>query len=780
MQHGAASEADTTTSTTGFADLLESLNYSDGEYVSLNYQPPNGVFASRVVPYRPGEMSAVVDGANCWFGVNPTRRRSADEGGRGGADDVTRLAAIWCDLDVKPGACRDLDHAHELIDELSAILGVRPSAVVLSGGGAQPYWPIDDGDLPDADARGEAAALLKRWGRLACNVADGLGARIDRGVYDLARVLRIPGSCNHKPEYGDPRPVIAYADTGAPITLGELRERLDEHGVAEMPGDRRKPAAVASMPDSWQYAEENCPYMQTVVRGWETEPITGGRHSWLTKNAVRVEAGRRHGCFTADGYERARRTVVYRFIAECDRTGREVPPQEIPNAWAWAVDWASRMSADELPTQIGSTGQPHSHVDIFKYAADRAAARSGLSVSGVSGVSGTLDTPSSAAYLHDNSKRTDSDSVRNDPGGGRTLTSEKDIPDIPDTDPLAGVVDGAWLDSMEFPPVQYAVPGFVSEGLGIVVGPPKAGKSWLVLALLLAVAAGGRALGCIPVDPRPVLYLALEDGHRRLQGRIRAVLGVGVPIPANLHVAIKATSEEAFAMIAAFLARHPDAMVVLDTLGKVKPPKRGGEDSYQVDYALGSRLKALADDAPGSALLVVHHSRKAESGDFVDAVSGTHGIAGAADFIAVLARKRHSTEAVLAITGRDIVEAEYALTAEAGRDGIVWVLDGDSLDAASARAEERREDAAAAGQMGSLKRQVLAVVNGTVQEVDTAAVAAAVGAGVETTGRYLRRLADDGLIVKASRGRYRQRLESCEVCGEPLTCGQPGQHEGCR
>ncbi|MDT5050513.1 MAG: hypothetical protein QOG75_6425, partial [Mycobacterium sp.] len=91
-------------------------------------------------------------------------------------------------------------------------------------------------------------------------------------------------------------------------------------------------------------------------------------------------------------------------------------------------------------------------------------------------------------------------------------------------DLLAEMFNGAWLDTQEFPPLEYAVPGIIPEGFGLLVSPPKAGKSWLVCGIGLACAAGGLALGRISVDKRPVLYLALEDGQRRLQSRCRRIM----------------------------------------------------------------------------------------------------------------------------------------------------------------------------------------------------------------------------------------------------------------
>lgn len=310
---------------------------------------------------------------------------------------------------------------------------------------------------------------------------------------------------------------------------------------------------------------------------------------------------------------------------------------------------------------------------------------------------------------------------------------------------LADMVTGTWLDSQEFEPLSYPVPGIVSEGFGLLVGPPKSGKSWLVADLGLAVASGGLALGRIAVTQRPVLYLALEDGHRRLQSRFRRILADG-PIPEAMHVIIRAQSHQVIPMIAEFLTRHPDEapLILLDTLGRCKPPRRAGEDSYALDYAIGSRLKEIIDATAGAALLVVHHSRKAQSDDFVDAVSGTHGIAGSADSIIVLTRRRHSNEALLAVTGRDVSEAEYALLTDDG----LWSIDGDDLAGAARTAAARRDE----GQLGDRALEVIALVNRNTET--RAADLAAIGITADQGRVYLNRLADSGRIRKAGRGIY--------------------------
>src|SRR5947209_20621686 len=73
--------------------------------------------------------------------------------------------------------------------------------------------------------------------------------------------------------------------------------------------------------------------------------------------------------------------------------------------------------------------------------------------------------------------------------------------------------------------VRYAVGGIIPEGACLLAGAPKLGKSWLALNIALAAAEGGVALGMVPVEQGPVLYLALEDRPRRLQSRPRKLLG---------------------------------------------------------------------------------------------------------------------------------------------------------------------------------------------------------------------------------------------------------------
>lgn len=184
-----------------FAELLTVLGYHDDEFVSVCHKiGKNGTFQSAVMP--PGEAEVYVaslptDEADVWFGVNPVRGPARKNAGRGSKADVTRLAALVADLDVKPGWCPDLDTAHKILDDVSSRIGQRPVAVTFSGHGLQPYWPVTGGHIGEGFTTEQAKALLDRFKQLVKDVAQQHDCKVD-SVFDLPRILRVPGTFNCK------------------------------------------------------------------------------------------------------------------------------------------------------------------------------------------------------------------------------------------------------------------------------------------------------------------------------------------------------------------------------------------------------------------------------------------------------------------------------------------------------------------------------------------------------------------------------------------------------
>lgn len=240
--------------------------------------------------------------------------------------------------------------------------------------------------------------------------------------------------------------------------------------------------------------------------------------------------------------------------------------------------------------------------------------------------------------------------------------------------------NAAELMATEFPPPRWAVPGLVPEGLSFLAGAPKLGKSWLALNLAVAVASGGVALGRIPVEAGDVLLLALEDVPRRLKERLTRVLA-GSPPPERLTITTEceAIPDGGAERIRRWLTAHPGArLVVVDVFARVRGRSDQRASLYDQDYGAAARLKALADEF-GVPFVVVHHVRKAAAEDFLDALSGTSGLAGAADAVLVLTRSRGASQATLKLTGRDVEEAEFPLAFDASI-GTWTLLEGPASD----------------------------------------------------------------------------------------------------
>ncbi|WP_344336069.1 AAA family ATPase [Brevibacterium salitolerans] len=317
--------------------------------------------------------------------------------------------------------------------------------------------------------------------------------------------------------------------------------------------------------------------------------------------------------------------------------------------------------------------------------------------------------------------------------------------------------NGAWLDAQEFPPLQWAVHGLVPEGFGLLTGPPKLGKSWFILGILLSISGGNRALGQIHVQQREVLYLALEDGDRRMQARVHRLTG-GTPTPATFYFTTRAEASEVPAMVRAWLGTHPQGVVSLDTLGRVMPPALPGESAYQRDYRVGAQLKAITDDFPGSTLIVVHHTRKQGSSDWMDSTSGTNGLNGAADWTLSLERSRNDGEAVIRVTGRDVPEGEYAATMTDG----TWALMGTSLrDAADAVRTAQAQEG-----LGDRSADIVGYISQNPQGVRAAELAQAFGMESNQARTYLSRLTKAERIANPGRGLYTPVASVASVASE--------------
>ena len=237
-------------------------------------------------------------------------------------------------------------------------------------------------------------------------------------------------------------------------------------------------------------------------------------------------------------------------------------------------------------------------------------------------------------------------------------------------------IDGETLMSQPLTPLNFVVDTLLSQGLHILAGSPKVGKSWLALWLAVTVAKGEAVWG-MGVNQGTTLYLCLEDSTLRIQSRL---FDLTEDAPPTLHFAVMSQQlhNGLVEQIEQFLKEHPQTrLIVIDTLQRIRT---AGNDAnpYASDYRDIGVLKALADKYR-IAILLVHHLRKMNDDDPMNMISGTTGLSGATDSNFVLRKsQRRENTATLYCTGRDIPYRELALEFD-GEDH-VWKLLSDDCE----------------------------------------------------------------------------------------------------
>lgn len=215
-------------------------------------------------------------------------------------------------------------------------------------------------------------------------------------------------------------------------------------------------------------------------------------------------------------------------------------------------------------------------------------------------------------------------------------------------------IDGATLMSTPLQPLRFVVDSLISQGLHVLAGSPKVGKSWLAV-----IVAKGAPVWNMATRQGTTLYLCLKDSRLRIQNRLFEIME---DAPPSVHFCtegfiIGGGLEE---RIATFVAEHLDTtFIIIDTLQMVRGT--GYDNTYANDYCDLSVLKKLANKN-GVAILLIHHLRKENADEVFNRISGTTGVQGAVDSSFILIEdKRGSGKAKLSCIGRDIEYREITL-----------------------------------------------------------------------------------------------------------------------
>lgn len=239
-------------------------------------------------------------------------------------------------------------------------------------------------------------------------------------------------------------------------------------------------------------------------------------------------------------------------------------------------------------------------------------------------------------------------------------------------------INAAALMKQEFEPLQFGIEKILPHGLFILAGSGKIGKSWLALDMCAAVSSGGK-LWDFTAEQGEVLYLALEDNHARLQGRLMKTEAEETDIT-RLHLATASLgiSNGLLEQTHNFLTEYPDTkMIIIDTLERIRDTEQD-KSMYSCDYRDMTALREITNRHK-LTLLLIHHTRKMYDPDPLNTLSGSTGLIGSVDGVFVLEKdKRTSHKAKLTIANRDT--EGYCFKLEFDPDKCKWLFVGNEAD----------------------------------------------------------------------------------------------------
>jgi RecA-family ATPase len=245
------------------------------------------------------------------------------------------------------------------------------------------------------------------------------------------------------------------------------------------------------------------------------------------------------------------------------------------------------------------------------------------------------------------------------------------------------------IQKMDIPPINWAIENLIPEGLTLLTGRPKAGKSYMAFDIALSVANGNKFLGRFNSVQGKTLYLPYEDNARRVQGRINDVMN-GLDAPENLlfpsDLQFPKIDDGGVEKIHRIIQDIPELrLIIIDTFGSaISQSFSHFGTSYKDDYEFMFNLQKMALDYQ-VGILLIHHTRKLISENVFDEVVGSTGVTASPDTIMMLRKSRGKV--ALHITGRDIKESNFEVRFD--EDSYHWEIIADKIS--FAHTAERQE-----------------------------------------------------------------------------------------
>jgi RecA-family ATPase len=298
------------------------------------------------------------------------------------------------------------------------------------------------------------------------------------------------------------------------------------------------------------------------------------------------------------------------------------------------------------------------------------------------------------------------------------------------------IVNGYEIYRSEYPAPTFLFQRLLPNGLTILAGRPKSGKSWLTLQMAVCAALSTPFLDRFEIESAArVLYFGLEEGQQRTNLRLRKLLPENDVRLQNIGFLyqLRPLAQGGADELNEHLTRCPCELVVIDTFLAIANAT-SKRDVMRGEYAEVNVLRKLAEQHK-NAFVLVHHTRKMGADTGLDMVAGTTGITAACDAVMTL-RKQPTGDSILEMTGREIEESTLALRLDTG-DPFGWKLIGEGAEVAMS--EQRLEIFELLKEDAPLK---------------PAEVARRLKKNEVTVRRLIQKMAANGDIMKGRDGKY--------------------------
>lgn len=230
------------------------------------------------------------------------------------------------------------------------------------------------------------------------------------------------------------------------------------------------------------------------------------------------------------------------------------------------------------------------------------------------------------------------------------------------------------IQTKQIPPINWAIENLIPEGLTLLTGRPKAGKSFMAFDMALAITQGEKFLNKFQTVKGKVLYIPFEDNERRIQNRLNDLLqGEEAPpdllFPSDLFFP-KIDQGGVDVMEEIMQQTENLKLIIIDTFGASISERFGTLGmNFKEDYEFMSQLQKLALKFQ-VGILLIHHTRKLTSENVFDEVVGSTGVTASPDTLLML--RKSSDRVQLHITGRDIKESVFEVSFD--NESFKWEL----------------------------------------------------------------------------------------------------------